>query len=66
VLDAVGFSAADIAGALQGVFGEAASDVANILSGLGFSTSTIDAIGGAFSSFGQSVSDCFTSFFSDC
>jgi len=66
ILKGLGFSAADIESELTSLYGSAASDIANILSSIGFSNATIDALGSAFSSFGQSVSNCFTSFFSDC
>jgi len=66
ILKAIGETASAIAGALADVFNQAASDIANLLSDIGFDSSTIDAIGGAFASFGQSVADCFSSFFSDC
>ncbi|HZS15060.1 MAG TPA: RHS repeat-associated core domain-containing protein [Candidatus Dormibacteraeota bacterium] len=66
ILKDIGEAASDIANVLENVFGEAASDIANFLSSIGFDTATIDAIGSAFASFGQSVADCFTSFFSDC
>ena len=51
---------------LEDVFGQAASAIANLLSSIGFNSSTINAIGGAFASFGKKVADCFSSFFSDC
>ena len=66
VLKDIGEAASDIANVLGSVFGMVASDIANLLSSIGFDNSTIDAIGSAFSSFGQSVADCFSSFFSDC
>lgn len=66
VLAEVGYGASDIANVLENAFNEGSSAVANLLSSIGFSNSTIQSIGGAFASFGQSVKDCFTSFFSDC
>jgi phage-related protein len=62
----IGETATQIAGVLSSVFGEAVSDVANLLSSIGFSNSTINDIGGAFTSFGKAVENCFSSFFTDC
>ncbi|MHA3703392.1 RHS repeat-associated core domain-containing protein [Jatrophihabitans sp. YIM 134969] len=66
VLKAIGVGAAEIASTLQNTFNQAVADVANVLSSIGFNNDTINAIGGAFASFGQDVADCFTSFFTDC
>ncbi|MDT4911147.1 MAG: hypothetical protein QOC66_275 [Pseudonocardiales bacterium] len=66
ILKSIGETAAEIAGVLENVFNQAVSDVANLLSSIGFNNDTINAIGGAFTSFGQAVEDCFSSFFSDC
>jgi RHS repeat-associated protein len=66
ILQDIGATAAEIAGILENVFNQAVSDIANLLSSMGFNNDTINAIGGAFESFGQSVADCFSSFFSDC
>ena len=66
ILTAIGAAVSDIANALETVFGEAANAIANLLSDLGWAASAIAAIGGAFASFGESVANCFESFFSDC
>ena len=63
----IGVAASDIASALESAFTNlGASVVAGILSAVGFATSVIDDIGGAFESFGQSVRNCFDSGFTDC
>ena len=66
ILNGLGDAASTIADPLGSVFSTSPDDIGNLLSSIGFSNSTIDAIGGAFSSFGQSVADCFSSFVSDC
>ncbi|HUE09230.1 MAG TPA: RHS repeat-associated core domain-containing protein [Acidimicrobiales bacterium] len=73
ILKNIGEAASEIASALQTIFGEAVNDIGNILSDIGFSSSDIQAVASALgsawnslSSFGQSVSNCFTSGFTDC
>ncbi|HEX3541553.1 MAG TPA: hypothetical protein VHT75_14045, partial [Acidimicrobiales bacterium] len=66
LLKAIGFSASDIKNELTSLYNTAINDIGNILSSIGFSSGDISALGGALASFGQSVADCFSSFFSDC
>lgn len=56
ILNTLGYSATQIADELATVYGDATGAIASVLSDIGLSTSTIDAIGGAFSSFGSDLS----------
>jgi RHS repeat-associated protein len=77
ILQGIGEAASAIAQALYDVFNLAASAIGNLLSDLGYAASVIQgiaseiggALGAALSSlesFGQSVANCFSSFFTDC
>lgn len=63
VLEDIGATAAEIAGVLEDTFNVATAEVIGFLSDLGFNDSTINAIGGAFTDFGNDVADFFDSWF---
>lgn len=60
ILNSIGEAVSDIAGALENFYNQAASAVAGVLSDIGISSATIDAIGGAFSDFGNAVASGVT------
>jgi Flp pilus assembly pilin Flp len=61
VLNDIGYTASQIEGVLSDVFSETTSAIESELSSLGFNSATIDAIGGAFTSFGDAVAGGLTS-----
>jgi hypothetical protein len=61
ILQAVDFSVDEVASALETSFDDTAQLAAITLDFIGYAS-----LGGDFASFGQSVANCFTSFFSDC
>lgn len=64
VLESIGDTASQVEGVLENVFDEATSEVESILGDVGFSTADIDAIGGAFTSFGDDIASGFKKAFS--
>lgn len=54
-LNTIGEALEDVANALESAFNQTVNAVAGVLQAIGISTSTIDAIGGAFASFGNAI-----------
>lgn len=63
VLQTIGASAEQIAAVLEDTFNVATAEIVGFLSDLGFDDTTINAIGGAFTDFGNDVADFFDSWF---
>jgi RHS repeat-associated protein len=63
LLKGIGATAAQIGAVLTSVFNQATDAIAGLLSSIGFSNTAIQAIGGAFTDFGNDVADFFSSLF---
>jgi phage-related protein len=61
-----GYAASEISSVLTSTFNETTAEIGSLLSSIGFSNSTIQSIGSAFSDFGSSVGHAFTSCFGLC